>query len=473
MDERQLAYETKKWAQGHRTELVRDLSELITIPSVADYCDKRFPAGFACACAADLFMDYGRKYGLLAEHDDYYSASILLPGVSNEKELGILGHLDVVAAGEDWKNNPFHPMEKNGYLTGRGSLDNKGPLLMALYALRCLKELGVPLFHTIRLIAGCDEEKEMRDIQHYLSRHNPPEFTLVCDGAWPLCAGEKGILSAEISLKAAWGNLICVDGGNSANQVPAHASAKLLDADPETLKQFATLDEDINVTHNQGHIIVSVRGKEAHSSTPSKGKNAILILLEMLCRTGFVKGNTADKLEKLLKCFSDMNGTGLHIYYADRISGQTTCVPTGIHMTNDTLTLRMDIRYAVTQNHSVLLKNLKKRCSDLGFQLQILKHDKPVIYSLDDPVHQMLLQTARKHLSRKCKPYITGGGTYARFFPHAIPYGPAYLNPLSSGKCGEPHSANEGVSIDDLLEALKVYVITITKLDRCFANGKA
>jgi len=194
MDERQIACAVDKWVREHRCELVDDLKELIAVRSIGEEELEDYPFGKECAQAADLFADMGRRYGLTDENDCYYAVSLLQNG-EKKQEIAILGHLDVVEAGEGWKRNPFSPWEEKGVVFGRGSLDNKGPLMAAMYALRCIGELGFPHRSTFRLIAGCDEEKGMRDIAFYLSRRTAPLFTLICDGAWPVCVGEKGILS--------------------------------------------------------------------------------------------------------------------------------------------------------------------------------------------------------------------------------------------------------------------------------------
>ena len=184
MDKRTLFSKIDKWTANHREEFVSDLASLIAIPSVANYEDERYPMGYECERAAVQFAELGKKYGFVVENDAYYTVSVLSNGHSTvPSELGMLGHLDVVPAGDGWKTPPFNAVERDGYLFGRGSSDNKGPLLMCLYVMRCMNELKIATNHTVRLIAGCDEEARMSDIKHFLRVHRPPVFTLNCDGA--------------------------------------------------------------------------------------------------------------------------------------------------------------------------------------------------------------------------------------------------------------------------------------------------
>jgi succinyl-diaminopimelate desuccinylase len=97
-----------------------------------------------------------------------------------------LGHLDVVPVGEGWTHGPFNPVIEDGKLYGRGVNDDKGPAMAAFYAMRNLKEMGIPLKKMIRLILGTDEESGMRCIQYYLSKHQPPFIGFAPDATFPL-----------------------------------------------------------------------------------------------------------------------------------------------------------------------------------------------------------------------------------------------------------------------------------------------
>lgn len=469
MDERQIASAVDRWARAHRQELIADLKDLVAIRSVGAPPVENYPFGIGCAQAADHFIDIGRKYGMTGENDDYYTVSLLLKG-RQKQEIAILGHLDVVDAGKNWKRDAFQPWDEKGFVFGRGSLDNKGPLLTAVYALRCIRELGLLHQCTFRVIAGCDEEKEMRDVAFYLSRREAPLFTLICDGAWPVCIGEKGLLKAELSFDIPQCNLLALEGGNATNQVPDWASVVLRDCSEESLKILLQKDPYVQIDQIGSCVKVSVKGKTAHCSTPENGINAILLLVDVLCRNTLLHEDVVQKLSTLKKAFTDIDGTGLKIYYADQMSGRTTCIPSKILLKDQKICVGIDIRYPVTRDGGLLISQLEKQCERMGVRLKIISHHSPFVFPENDPVCKMLLKTCERHLSRRVKPYTTGGVSYARFFPRSVPFGPAYRLPKALSGCGEPHAANEGVSIDQLLEAVKVYVIALLKLDSHFQN---
>jgi len=470
MDERLIASAAERWAREHRNELVDDLKRLILIPSVAEYDSNAYPMGTECARAADCLLDLGRKYGMDTQNDAYYSVRLMLPGTERRTALGMLGHLDVVPAGKGWRHDPFDPYLEKGFVFGRGSLDNKGPVTMALYTMRCMKEMGIRLRSDVVLIAGCDEEKEMRDIAHYLSTCAAPDFTLVCDGAWPMCIGEKGILNVELSQSVSSGNLLRLESGGASNLIPDHAEAILKNPDPAVLDELQKVFPDVLITSNKEAVSIRLNGKSAHCSTPENGENALLRLMQILSSDHLLKEKAEKQISALRKCFIDHHGTGLHIYHADSVSCATTCAPTGMSFRDGVLRTQVSVRYAVTQNPSLLLKRLEERCTQLGIGMRVLSHGEPRRTDPNDPIVRLLLDNCKKHLSRKCRPYVTGGGTYARYFPRSIPYGPAYLDAGLAKRYGQPHSANECVSVEQLLEGIKVYALALAKLDAYFTQ---
>ena len=59
---------------------------------------------------------------------------------------------------QDWDHDPFDPIEKDGMLYGRGTQDDKGPLLASLFAVKALMDAGVKFNKRVRFIFGTDEE---------------------------------------------------------------------------------------------------------------------------------------------------------------------------------------------------------------------------------------------------------------------------------------------------------------------------
>ena len=101
--------------------------------------------------------------------------------------VGILAHIDVVEAGPGWETPPFQAVIKDGRIYGRGSLDDKGPVVSSLYAMKYIVDNGLlPDEWSIRLIVGADEEEGLRCIDFYNEHaERMPDVSFVPDGYFP------------------------------------------------------------------------------------------------------------------------------------------------------------------------------------------------------------------------------------------------------------------------------------------------
>lgn len=92
----------------------------------------------------------------------------------SEEYIGIFSHIDVVTVdGADrWIQPPFSGEIQDGRMYGRGTLDNKGPTLAVLYAMKRLKDQGFNPQKGIRLVIGGDEESGMDCLATY-KQHMP------------------------------------------------------------------------------------------------------------------------------------------------------------------------------------------------------------------------------------------------------------------------------------------------------------
>lgn len=457
--EQQIAASVDAWAAAHREELVQDLMALIRIPSVTEH-----------GPVIDHLMALGQKYGFAGERDGDYSANLLWPGTEAGRELGMLGHLDTVPAGKGWRYAPYDPAEKDGYVIGRGSSDNKGPVIMALFVMRCMKELGLTLNSSLRLIAGCREETDMQDVVRYLQTHPLPDYTLNCDGAWALCLGEKGIFTADLVQEFTTGNLLCISGGTADNMVPDEAHAILTHADAAALDFAKRLYPDMIVEKAPEGIALRIKGISAHCCVPHQGKNAIYRLLQLLCDARLLTGDAAIVIDRLRQCFPDDYGSGLRICHEDSASGRTSCVGSMLRCENGRLIQTINVRTAVTQRQEQLLSSLQKRLGKLNIALENAQWSPPRYDAQDQPEIQLLLDVCRTYLDKKAKPYVMGGGTHSRLFPRSIPFGAGSVDPRRKNPFGDPHCADEAVCIDDLIKAIKVYVIALLRLDVHFSQ---
>lgn len=179
-----------KWIENNESQLIEDIVSLVNIKSVKAPSHGKYPFGKGCGKVLDKALAMSEKYGFSTKNHQYYCGTAMLKG-RTEKEIGIFTHMDVVPEGNDWKYSPYDAVVENGYIIGRGSADNKGPAMAALYAVRCLYELGIELNHSIRIFYGCDEETGMSDVKYYLDHHQAPSFSIMLIVPFQFAMGKK------------------------------------------------------------------------------------------------------------------------------------------------------------------------------------------------------------------------------------------------------------------------------------------
>ena len=152
------------------------------------------PFGEGCRKALDYMLELGRKEGFEVKDYDGY-AGVISYGEGTES-VGVLAHLDIVPLGDGWTKDPYGGEIEQGYLFGRGALDDKGPAMAGFYALKMLKDKGIQLDRKIMLILGCNEETGMECMKYYTQHGEIPTMGFTPDADFPVIYGEKGGLHA-------------------------------------------------------------------------------------------------------------------------------------------------------------------------------------------------------------------------------------------------------------------------------------
>jgi succinyl-diaminopimelate desuccinylase len=463
----------KAWAEAHRQELVEDVIGLVNIRSVQEAPEGDRPFGPGPAAAIDRGLELGKKYGLETENDGYYALSFILKG-GTEKELGIISHVDVVPEGNGWSYEPYNAKVADGYIVGRGSGDDKGPSVAALYALRALKELEAPLGHSVRVIWGANEESGMEDVKHYLKTHaNLPDFTIVADGDASVNIGEKGGLSADLVFDlGADSGLLDFSGGVARNAVPDYAFA-LLKADLAGVKTALTgKDAEVSGADGaDGAVKVAARGIASHAARPEGSVNAIQKLAGIISGAKLLSGKAGEAVKYIAEDFADYYGAGLDIASEDAVSGKTTHIGGLIRFEGGKLVQNFNSRVAIRTDPATLVPRLEALAKKQGFAVENL-HLGPSRYDEPDslPV-KVLTETGKLFLGdRLYPPGTTGGGTHAKYFPRSIPFGANVRAGEGEAKpFGGAHSANEAAAIDDLLTAVQIYAVNLIRFDEVYS----
>ena len=173
-----------KWLDDHQNELIKDLQECIKYNTLEGTPEEGKPFGPIVDACLENTLSLARRLGFKAwSLDGYYG---IVEYGEGEETVGVLAHLDIVPVGDGWDFDPFAGVINDGKLYGRGTLDDKGPAIMSLYALAALKETAVALKRKIRIILGCNEETGMRCVKYYVEKEGMPTMSFSPDAGYPV-----------------------------------------------------------------------------------------------------------------------------------------------------------------------------------------------------------------------------------------------------------------------------------------------
>lgn len=468
--DQQIVNRLETWIDQHFDEIVSDIKRLVRIPSVATYDEEGTPFGQGCKNALDEALTMAAEYGFTTDRcGDMFGSATLRPGKSAGDEIAFWGHLDVVPPGDDWQHTqPYEPIEKCGYLIGRGADDNKGPTVGVMHILRAFKELDIPTHHGLRQFYGCDEEHGMADVQHYAANFPPQKLTIIADSGFPVCYGEKGILEANIVSRQPVAALSALQAGMASNIVPDKATLCLKGEAPAENTEWA------DVTVCDGETCIAGRGLSRHSAFPDGGVNAIHQAMIAALNTGLLTGYDRQVVDFLKRVNDDCWGTNVGAAGEDDISGKTTCVGTMASLKEDgRAVLHLNIRYCIRTESEALIASMRRICEENGCELEIIRDSAPNYFPRENPVVDALTGVFNEMTGQDRKPYVMGGGTYARKLQNALAFGPGGLEKeptdLFQPGHGGAHQPDEGLHLASYKRALLILAMGILEADRVIA----
>ena len=462
------------WIDAHRDDIVKDIKRLVDIRSVSEAGVGEGPFGAGCKKVLEEMLQLGKERGYLTENFYNTFGSLSLEEGDQSNTVGFWGHLDVVPEGDNWEYEPYQAVEKNGYLIGRGSQDNKGPTIAVLYLLLCFKELGISLKHHLKLYVGCDEEKGMADLEYFTAHYPCPRLNIIADCGFPVCYGEKGIIEGNIwSGKPLQKPILSLKGGRASNMVADYAQVQLEDT-PEVREKLSRFPDTFSMLRKDGIIQVTAYGVSKHTAFPEGGVNAIYLLTRELQRQGLDQGN-----EEVIALYTQVNrdfyGTGLEIVFEDEVSGKLTCVGSMLSCQDGKSALGLNIRYPITADSEELIGSIKKVCESQGCTFELDRDSKPNYFPKEHPVVGRFTEIYNQMTGSATSPYVMGGGTYARKLPHAFAFGMGMPYTLPEGflkpQHGGGHEPDEALNIEKLLEAMKIYCRCLISLDDYSLEG--
>ena len=480
-----------EWFIQHQDEFIRDLSDWIRIPSVSDETQATTEAPYGPQVQR-IFQTAARKakeFGLVSLEHEGRVLEIRFDEKQPVNDISLVSHLDVVPAGEGWTTNPFESYEKDGFIIGRGSHDNKYGALVDLYLLRYLKEHGIRLHHPIRILYGGAEETTLSDMEYYVSHYGTPYQAIVTDSPFPANNAQKGHLVVYVDIPA--GSFFSMfHCGLAANIVPQDTFLTIRQPFDRFAEAFGTINESLRARLSikpggeQDAVELTAHGITGHSAFPANTINPIPLfaegLLQVDAQLKFLEEKDKNALHAIATLFKSPYATNTELGYNDEESGRTTQNLGLVRYDPEAkaLKLTVDIRYSVTRKAEKVQAILESLFARYGATITSIERSDPYYVPPDDPRLQTLLSAYNDYLGTSEQPNSTGGGTHARVIPNALNFGPSFgdhtytdgtlISPRPSfikpGK-GVPHGADEWMSLHDAELTFAIYLLGITRLD--------
>ena len=446
---------------SYKDIMIHSLQENLCIPSVEGTPEPGAPYGADVRRSLDHALHTAADLGFSTVNLDGHMGWCEYG--EGEEMVAVLGHLDVVPAGDGWTCDPYGGELRDGRIWGRGTTDDKGPSIASIYALAALRDSGLPIRRRIRVLLGCNEETGSADVKYYLAHGGEiPVMGFTPDGEYPVINGEKGIINAAFS-KAYHQDgpvkLLEIKGGSAPNVVPSYAFARFACDDDLADRLSKLYVYSTKFSRIPGGFKVEAFGVSAHGSTPGLGENAIGRLILALDNLP-LSGDLADGIHFLAeKLGMETDGKSAGINLQDDVSGGLTLNWGTIEGDSEKFSLKINYRYPVTFSYEDCGPSFNKLFADAGFHLDSETHKAKLYIPADSQLVSSLMKVYREQTGLEDKPKSIGGGTYAKSIPNILAYGPIF-----PGDEIREHKPDEYISVDNLIKNAQIIAAAMYEL---------
>lgn len=431
-------------------EMIESIKSAVKINSVLDEetTTETMPFGKGVDDALRKTLEIAKSLGFkTAYKDGYYGYAEVGEG---DELIGILGHIDVVPIGDEskWKFPPFSATEEDGYIYGRGTQDDKGPTIAAMYAVKALLDAGVKFEKRVRFIIGGDEENLWRCIAKYTENGEEiPSMGFTPDSSFPVTNAEKSLV--QLYLRGKGSKEISLNISGALNAVPgvANYTGKLADKLSEKLDELKFEYEKVGES-------VTVIGKRVHSASADKGINAI----ERLCKALYEIGVKEDVVRFVAE-LSDSVGSKILPNCFDDVSGTLTLNLGELIINENESVLGYDSRIPVKYTIEDLENAVKEKAANYGLEFEEFDRLKSLYVPEDSKLIKTLVSVYEQETGLEGTPMSSGGATYAKALDNCVAFGAMFQFDEKI-----EHQENERVNIKNLTKATEIYALTVYKL---------
>jgi len=416
-----------EFLQKEKENMLCDLEQLIGFKSYSQ--DRE-----CCNKALQYVLDRAKSFGLETEMGKHGDVGVIDYG-KGAPVVGVLVHVDVVDEGTLglWNTDPFQLSIIDNVLYGRGVVDDKGPVISCLYAMKWLKESGIEPKKKVRMIVGTSEEIQWTDMEHYRAEFDCPAYGFTPDGLFPIYNRENGYMDIRLRFyEPALNGREHIKGGKAPNSIPSHASYEWHGA------------------------LVEYVGKAAHSSGPYLGINAI----NLLC-TETKEFQNLNFVQMINRYFPEGKYESAIPFH--KTDGTEACgddlilVPTVLWQEEQWIMINMNVRHSYLLPGDTILQALEGLSEVYHYEVIPFERLDPI--NVDESQNWMRLMksiTKEYGMDDQCK--FAPGCSYAKSMPNFVCWGPVVK--------GDPtcaHMENERQPLDSFLLSAEMYSVYLTK----------
>jgi len=458
------------------------LKELVAIPTfrkdgVAQHENPEFLK------IADKIKGLAESFNLNFRNIDNRVYEISLEG-SGDEVVGIHAHADVVpVTPENWvlkdgtRLDPFKVTLVGDRMYGRGTEDDKNGIVVALYAMKIIKEEKLPLARNFKLLVDTTEETTGDAIPYYFEHNPTPNYNLALDGGYPVVIAEKGYgtVMANFARRNAQGKgaeITALTGGLATNQIPSTSVATFIGDKPAELAASLLKAGNDYAKRNGGNFEVTSKvvgkdvqltftGVSAHSSEPESGVNPVARMLDFINGLGSKVALKHNHITDAARYAADnwgldYLGKQLGIGYSDAFMGPLTASLTYVGMDEKTFKLAVNLRVPVGKTTEALKKDIADKLDAWSKKSHVaVAFD----YSIDEPMYRnpegewvkALLAVATENLGMEHKYGTSAGATSVHDLPNGVQFGLAMPDVKYTG-----HNDNEFKTVEQFLLDLQI-----------------